>query len=413
MHLIYRSRKNSLKMSVSDYPLNIPSSTETFSNLTFVTKSTTEVITFEWYIKLSMALSIIIFIVGIVGNILAFIVMRRRPFLASSACIYLPCMALFDTIFLVSGLIHEWTSWYQIDFVVWLCRVYRFVNYSSGDISIWIMVAFTFDRFVAVCFPFKKKAFCEPKKSVITVIVVCILGAVKNFHLFWTRGQEKNKMCGKVEKYIFFEKRVRPWIALALVSILPFICIVIFNISIVHHLLKSARSRPKAYAGRISSAVRPSISHSGTTNLSKSDTSSHTKTYSQNNNKAFYQTTAMCLSVSFAFLICVFPTIFLQLGKPYWKKQAWYAPTKNLNVMLVFVNHSINFYLYCLTGVKFRAELVALFKKSPRSYSIFSGLNKFTHHGPSVLMSDVKSSSETVDKVHANPAIALAILSNP
>lgn len=358
----------------------------------------------------------IILMVGMVGNTLAFIVMRRRPFLASSACIYLPCMALFDTIFLVTGVTHEWTSWFKIDYVVWLCRLYRFINYSSGDISIWLMVAFTFDRFIAVCFPFKKKFFCDPKKAIITMVVVCFLGAFKNFHLFWTRGQDRESMCGKVQKYYYFEKKIRPWIALVSVSIIPFISIIIFNASIVHHLLKSAKSRPKSFAGRTSNISRPSISHSsGAANLSRNGQITNAKTASQKNNKAFYQTTAMCLSVSFAFLLCIFPSIFIQLGKPYWKKLFWYGPTKNLIGMLVFVNHSINFYLYCLTGMKFRAELVALFKKSPRNYTIFTGLNpKFTqnkdHQQPSILMSDCKSSSDNQPKVLTNAAVALAIL---
>ena len=44
------------------------------------------------------------------------------------------------------------------------------------------------------------------------------------------------------------------------------------------------------------------------------------------------QMTALCLSASFCFLVCVTPSMILLIGKPYWNKPAnhWYHIAKSI-----------------------------------------------------------------------------------
>lgn len=80
--------------------------------------------------------------------------------------------------------------------------------------------------------------------------------------------------------------------------------------------------------------------------------------------KALVQMTAMCLSASFCFLLCITPSIVLLIGRPYWTSSehpnSVYFICKSVSNQLVYVNHSANFFLYCLTGRRFRQELVLL-----------------------------------------------------
>ena len=80
--------------------------------------------------------------------------------------------------------------------------------------------------------------------------------------------------------------------------------------------------------------------------------------------KALVQMTAMCLSASFCFLVCISPSIVLLIGKPYWTSEGHpssvYFICKSISNQLVYVNHSANFFLYCLTGRRFRQQLVQL-----------------------------------------------------
>ena len=87
---------------------------------------------------------------------------------------------------------------------------------------------------------------------------------------------------------------------------------------------------------------------------------------SSTSDKTFYQMTIMCLSASFLFLITTTPSIMLLIGKPYWlvpgEPNEAYDIAKAINNQLVYFNHSINFFLYCVTGQRFRMELVKMFR---------------------------------------------------
>ena len=71
--------------------------------------------------------------------------------------------------------------------------------------------------------------------------------------------------------------------------------------------------------------------------------------------------TSMCLGASFCFLVCITPSIVLLIGRPYWDKEPAYHLAKGINNQLVFVNHSVNFFLYCVTGRRFRQVIISLF----------------------------------------------------
>ena len=228
------------------------------------------------------------------------------------------------------------------------------LHYSAGDVSIWLLVAFTFDRFVAVCFPLSKRRVCQWKRAVVAAATIVFLALVKNFHEFWTRGPEYRKngelrrICGSQKQYEFFLDYVRPWLAFALVMAAPFALILFFNCMIVHSLIKSQRLRNKTAPSVTGS--KPPASTSG-----------------------FRHTTFMCLGISIAFLICIAPSIVLLIGKPYWKYRTnvAYNVAKAISNFLGFLNHCINFVLYCVTGQRFRQELRELLTcrrgKVPRS----------------------------------------------
>jgi hypothetical protein len=131
-----------------------------------------------------------------------------------------------------------------------------------------------------------------------------------------------------------------------MITALPFVLILVFNVLIVQSLIRAQRMR----------ALHAAAGNAG--NAGSSSAAS-----------GFRQTTLMCLSVSFAFLACILPSIILLIGKPHWSvsppataaTRLAYKRAKAVNNMLVYVNHSINFILYCLTGRRFRDELSAMF----------------------------------------------------
>lgn len=228
------------------------------------------------------------------------------------------------------------------------CKTEKFLFYTSADTAVWILVVFTIDRFIAVCYPLKKTNFCRSSRAKVSCAIVLATAAVKNLHVLGTRGSQYRldhpinrttetvlvSNCGKPNAACeYFEDFVRPWIAFVAVSLLPFCVIILCNVFIVAALLRVRKLRAK---------------HCVT---STSD-------------KSLIQMTAMCLSASFCFLVCVAPSIILLIGKPYWKRSnpASYEITKVVNNQLVFVNHSVNFFLYCVTGRRFRRGIWTVFR---------------------------------------------------
>ena len=288
-----------------------------------------------------------VLLVGIVGNILSVVVLQSRAFRHTTTGVYLPLTAIADTIFVVTGGLEilEVAEIFSVrEYNVWTCRLYKVFLYTAGDASIWLLVAFTFDRFVAVCFPLSKRRVCRWKRAVIASATILFLTLAKNLHEFWTRGPEYRvtgefrRICGTQKQYEFFLDYVRPWLAFALIMAAPFFLIFFFNCMIVRSLIKAQRLRSKA-------AATPT----GTGNQPPTLVSS------------FRQTTFMCLGISFAFLILIAPSMVLLIGKPYWRpgNKAAYQQAKAVSNFLAFLNHCINFYLYCVTGQRFRQELRA------------------------------------------------------
>ena len=72
--------------------------------------------------------------------------------------------------------------------------------------------------------------------------------------------------------------------------------------------------------------------------------------------------TAMCLGVSFVFIVCTIPCIVILIWRPWWSKSSpeGYTISKGINNLLLFVKHSFNFIMYSVIGEKFREETRAV-----------------------------------------------------
>jgi signal transduction histidine kinase len=201
----------------------------------------------------------VVFFMGLVGNLLSIAVLHGRPFKRTTTAVYLPLIAIADSLVLLTGLLVEWLEWTQLQSVkeanVWSCRLHKVLFYTAGDVSIWLIVAFTFDRFIAVCFPLSKRTVCAPRRSFIVAMTIFVLSFAKNVHEFWTRGPQYDvtsgrltRLCGYPQEFYHFHSYIRPWLAFAVITALPFLLIFVFNCMIVHSLIRSQRMRAQAVA---------------------------------------------------------------------------------------------------------------------------------------------------------------------
>lgn len=378
------------------------STTSTFDAITSLTPWTTNNSTTKKsyavpdFAEVWLYFSPFLLLIGVVGNVLVVVVMRRRRLRRTTTSVYLIALAIADTAALLTRIPPEFFKFAGVGTFStineWTCRLEKFSFYTFSDIAIWILVMFTVDRFIAVSLPFYKQKISFPRRAMHIIAVIIIIMILKNFHVFWTRGREYKadgslkKVCGRPAH--IFEQYIRPWIAFTFITLLPFITIVFCNISITVCLVRTTRrmqglkvTRRSTSSKSISSLVRLT---SGTLH-----NNSHNSNNSSNKNNSFVdktastkirskspsgmtQTTLMCLSTSIAFLICVSPSIILTLGRVRWQNHPDsalpFTIARSVNYQLSILNHAINFFLYCLTGQRFRHELRDAMKELLKSF---------------------------------------------
>ncbi|WAR09687.1 hypothetical protein MAR_034763 [Mya arenaria] len=46
-----------------------------------------------------------------------------------------------------------------------LCQVLIYFTYVTSFLSVWFIVGFTFERYIAICFPLKRTSLCSVKRE--------------------------------------------------------------------------------------------------------------------------------------------------------------------------------------------------------------------------------------------------------
>lgn len=124
---------------------------------------------------------------GILGNITTILVLTR-PSMRSPNNLYLTFLAIFDTLLLVSAIvlyaveyIYEYTDSLTL-YTVWLQYVrYGFaLSHVAQTGSVYITVAVTFERLLAVLYPKRAKVMCTHDRASVTIVVVVAFAILFN-----------------------------------------------------------------------------------------------------------------------------------------------------------------------------------------------------------------------------------------
>ncbi|XP_032871110.1 probable G-protein coupled receptor 139 [Amblyraja radiata] len=123
---------------------------------------------------------------GVPVNIVAMVILwRGRCGLSRCITLYLLAMAMADLMVLVTAVIlQRIVPIYFPDSylsLTWVCRVKNSLLYICTDASVWLTVAFTFDRFVAICCRNFKLKYCTKKTAATVVATVVAMSCLKNF----------------------------------------------------------------------------------------------------------------------------------------------------------------------------------------------------------------------------------------
>ncbi|KAK7116866.1 hypothetical protein V1264_002472 [Littorina saxatilis] len=189
----------------------------------------------------------ILLVVGTLGNGMSIAVLSRKAMRRSNAAIYLIVLSVVDILVLYTGLLRQWLRFYY-DFDVrnlgpFSCKIHTWLVYFTLDMSVWVLVALTFERLVSVYLPHRVKKHCTSVTSFLTLGVIAVALLSVNSHFLYGLGDKHHTMASNrtlierctflFDEYTHFGTKVWPWIDLCLYSLVPLSVIVICNIAIV------------------------------------------------------------------------------------------------------------------------------------------------------------------------------------
>ncbi|XP_067869000.1 probable G-protein coupled receptor 139 [Heterodontus francisci] len=197
--------------------------------------------------------------IGVPAN-LAVIVILSRERCGLSRCIiyYLVSMAVTDLLVLVTVVILNRIAsiYFPLSFlsITPVCSLRVALNFTIIDCSVWLTVAFTFDRFMAICCQKLKIKYCTQKTAARVLGAVCTLNCLKN--TFWYFIFEPLYIINNIPwfcsiKLIFYKSpawAAYDWIRCILSPCLPFILILLLNALTVRHILAASRARRRLWA---------------------------------------------------------------------------------------------------------------------------------------------------------------------
>ncbi|XP_048380561.2 probable G-protein coupled receptor 139 [Stegostoma tigrinum] len=191
---------------------------------------------------------------GVPANLAVIVILSRRK-CGLSMCItyYLVSMAVTDLLVMITVVIFNRIAgiYFQLSFLSLtpVCSVRNSINFAVIDSSVWLTVAFTFDRFVAICCQKLKLKYCTKKVASCVIGIVSVLCCLKNISTYFAYEpiyiiDKTPRFCGhKIEYYTTPEWAAYDWIRSIVTPCLPFILIVLLNALTVRHIVAANRAR--------------------------------------------------------------------------------------------------------------------------------------------------------------------------
>ena len=274
---------------------------------------------------------------GIVGNSLSFLVMISPNNRKISTYIYMAAISINDNLMLFFAL-HDWLigtvnirEWYLFE-----CIINVYFHAYCLQCGTYQVVAMTIDKYVAIKWPHRTATYSTPRRA--KVIIFTIISSIATYnlpHIFITTVVEGNCYGFSIESIL---TKIYSWTTIVLYAIIPFTLLIHMNYVIV----STVRSSRKMFRG-----------NAGTMNINVRQ--KHMKS-------AENQLTTMLLLVTTLFFILLLPTYIRFIYTSFMISDTAFKFATSLLIFevsykLYVTNSGVNFFLYCVSGKKFRNDL--------------------------------------------------------
>ncbi|KAL5005405.1 hypothetical protein ScPMuIL_018861, partial [Solemya velum] len=182
------------------------------------------------------------YVIGIIGNpISTKIWLGRKMRKSNSSAVYLGTLAIVHFIFLFLHLFldlhHAW-SLDTINRPTSMCKIFNYFYMIPQYLAPLLVLGFTVERYIAVCFPFKKENFCTVSRAVKVVcgLTVFVLVIASPQAYVWVYD-EIGDSCD-IPKSVDPFNRVWRWLSEMLIFVFVPVAVLAFNILVIREIQK-------------------------------------------------------------------------------------------------------------------------------------------------------------------------------
>ena len=271
-----------------------------------------------------------IIFIGTITNVLSIIVLLRKSFRKTTMSLYLITLAVADTFVLycdAGQIVLRHLKLYVASSNA-ECKITRFLAIFPKQLSSWIIVNLTLERTAAVLFPLHCKEWFTRLKAANFLLINVLILLMLNVQILWTTAFDGNMCMYQINLDIM--SFIWPKVEVMIYSILPSIILIVCNTMICVKMYKSYLLR----------------------NSEDSTSADDTK---------LRRTIIVLLTLTFVFFVTTFPAVSISLFSYTASTIDYVINTLNpIFMCLQCINYACNFFLYCISGSKFRNELVAM-----------------------------------------------------
>ena len=275
--------------------------------------------------------------IGLIGNTLSLLVMLKPNNRKMSTCIYMAAISINDNI-MMCGCFHDYLvsvlhihKWNPIE-----CKINVFMTLFSLQNCTFLILAMTLDKYIAIKWPHKAATYSTPRRAKIISVGLYICVFIYTIPPFFLSSVLGDQCVAYGISSIL--SRVYSWFSFVLNAVIPFTMLIHMNYVIV----KTVRNSRKMFRSN--------------------DIDTGLKTRQRTMKTAENQVTIMLLLVTTLFFVLLFPTYFRFIYLSFAERD---SPLGYARAVLIFqvsfklyaTNSGINFFLYCISGQKFRNDL--------------------------------------------------------
>ena len=278
---------------------------------------------------------------GSFGNVLCFVIFSRPPLRNSAPAFYFRVLAVADTLALNVAL---WPNWIKdafdrpiYPFTDITCRIQTYLKYVFADFAVWILVIMTIERTVAVCRPHLVRGIFTGVVIYVSILTMILAITVINIPSIFINISNNNSIYPAcVTPNIDLGYKIWPWIDMTIYCLVPSTIIITCNSMMIYTIIRRQKN-----------------------------TSRRTHTGSETD----YTMTAMTanlITVTVVFVLLTAPFALYSCSTFYFHRdqRVDWCLAYFITRFLRYVNNSVNFPLYCMSGRSFRVELNKLFQKT-------------------------------------------------